>query len=175
MENYYDILNIPKNAGEEEIKKALRTLAMQYHPDKNPGDKIAEEKFKKVNEAYSVLSDPIKKRDYDLKLQYNPYGAGNASSRPFSENVFTEEDIFNGAGFDFGTFTWSSSARNKKEEKLSRKEALHEFLTGILYTVLGIVLIRSFIFLGIFGLILSFSVISNGIRKIKKAYSAVFK
>lgn len=175
MENYYDILNITKNAGEEEIKKAFRTLAMQYHPDKNPGDKIAEEKFKKVNEAYSVLSDPIKKRDYDLKLQYNPYGAGNASSRPFSENVFTEEDIFNGAGFDFGTFTWSSSARNKKEEKLSRKEALHEFLTGILYTVLGIVLIRSFIFLGIFGLILSFSVISNGIRKIKKAYSAVFK
>ena len=63
--DYYEVLGLKKGASDEEIKKAFRKMAMKYHPDRNPGDKTAEEKFKEVNEAYSVLSDPDKKSKYD--------------------------------------------------------------------------------------------------------------
>ncbi|MBQ2846115.1 MAG: molecular chaperone DnaJ [Firmicutes bacterium] len=63
--DYYEVLGVQKNASDDEIKKAFRKLALKYHPDKNPGDKTAEEKFKEVNEAYGVLSDPDKKSKYD--------------------------------------------------------------------------------------------------------------
>lgn len=63
--DYYEILGVPKNATDEDIKKAFRKLAIKYHPDKNPGDKNAEEKFKEINEAYQVLSDPQKRAQYD--------------------------------------------------------------------------------------------------------------
>ena len=66
MENYYDILGVHKNATADEIKKAYRTLAFKYHPDRNPGDTVAEEKFKKITVAYDTLSDPEKKKNYDL-------------------------------------------------------------------------------------------------------------
>ena len=59
--DYYEVLGLEKGASEGDIKKAFRKMAMKYHPDKNPGDKEAEEKFKEINEAYSVLSDPDKK------------------------------------------------------------------------------------------------------------------
>ena len=60
--DYYEVLGIQKGASDEEIKKAFRKMAMKYHPDRNPDDKSAEEKFKEVNEAYAVLSDPEKKK-----------------------------------------------------------------------------------------------------------------
>ena len=64
--DYYEVLGLKKGASDDEIKRAFRKMAMKYHPDKNPGDKAAEEKFKEVNEAYSVLSDPDKKSKYCL-------------------------------------------------------------------------------------------------------------
>ena len=64
--DYYEVLGIEKGASEEEIKKAFRRMALKYHPDRNQGDKDAEEKFKEVNEAYSVLSDPEMKKKYDM-------------------------------------------------------------------------------------------------------------
>ena len=63
--DYYQILGVPRNASANEIKGAYRKLAMQYHPDRNPGDKQAEERFKEMNEAYQVLSDPQKRARYD--------------------------------------------------------------------------------------------------------------
>lgn len=86
--DYYEILGVPRNATAEEIKKAYRKLAVKYHPDKNPGDKTAEERFKEINEAYAVLSDPEKRKQYDM------FGAEGFHQR------FTQEDIFR--GFDVG-------------------------------------------------------------------------
>ena len=63
--DYYDILGVNKSSSKDEIKKAYRTTAFKYHPDKNPGDKAAEDKFKEASEAYSVLSDDKKKTNYD--------------------------------------------------------------------------------------------------------------
>ena len=63
--DYYEVLGVPKDADEDALKKAYRKLAKKYHPDANPGDKEAEAKFKEASEAYSVLSDPQKRQQYD--------------------------------------------------------------------------------------------------------------
>lgn len=86
--DYYHVLGLKKGATPEEIKKAYRKLALKYHPDKNPGNTAAEEKFKELNEAYAVLSDPQKKQQYDQ------FGSTGFQQR------YSKEDIFR--GFDVG-------------------------------------------------------------------------
>lgn len=88
-EDYYKTLGVSRNASKNEIKKAYKKLALKYHPDKNKGDKVSEEKFKKISEAYAVLSDDEKKRQYDQ------FGAEGFSNR------YSQEDIFR--GFDVGS------------------------------------------------------------------------
>ena len=81
--DYYDVLGVSKDASADDLKKAYRKLAKQYHPDMNPGDKTAEAKFKEVNEAYEVLSDSTKRQRYDQfgHAGVDPsYGAGAATS-----------------------------------------------------------------------------------------------
>ena len=68
--DFYEVLGVPRGAGDADIKKAYRQLAMQCHPDRNPGDKTAEERFKAVNEAYTVLSDPDKRAVLTLALKH---------------------------------------------------------------------------------------------------------
>ncbi len=87
--NYYEILDLPKTSSIDEIKKAYRKLARKYHPDLNPGDKAAEERFKDIGEAYEVLSDPAKRQQYDQFGQFWKQGGfqgGKAPSRPESWN-----------------------------------------------------------------------------------------
>src|SRR5688572_2396348 len=91
--DYYEVLGVTKTATEVEIKKAYRQLAVQHHPDKNPGDAVAEEKFKECAEAYAVLSDSQKRAQYD---RFGHSGMGGAGFDPGFSNI---EDIFDLFGF----------------------------------------------------------------------------
>ena len=94
MRDYYEILGVQKNADEEEIKKAYRKLAKQYHPDMHPGDKQMEEKFKEVNQAYAVLSDPDKRQKYDRFGAEAAEGNGGGFSGFGSGMDFDLSDLF---------------------------------------------------------------------------------
>ncbi len=108
--DYYEVLGVAKNATAEDIKKAYRKLALKYHPDRNPGDKDAEEKFKEAAEAYSVLSDPDKKARYDqFGFAGMNGGAGGGFGGGFAD--FDLNDVLNsvfGRGFNFGGGGFSS-------------------------------------------------------------------
>lgn len=117
--DYYKILGVGKNASADEIKKAYRKLAAKYHPDKNPGDKAAEEKFKDINEAKEVLTDPEKRKMYDRfgsaykqyrttgqpgDFDWSQFGGGrergspHGGGQPFGGGSFNFEDLFGGSG-----------------------------------------------------------------------------
>lgn len=94
--DYYEVLGVARNAEQAELKKAYRKLAIKYHPDKNPGDKKAEEKFKEAAEAYEVLSDP------DKKARYDRFGHAGVNAHTGGGGGFTVEDIFQQFGDIFG-------------------------------------------------------------------------
>jgi molecular chaperone DnaJ len=127
--DYYEILEVDKNADAETIKKSYRKKAIQYHPDKNPGDKEAEEKFKSISEAYEILSDPEKKQRYDM--------SGSGDFHNFDPN-------FNYDGFDpftmfstmFKTNNFRNHARIDPDSKLSYRASLKEIIRGAKVEVL---------------------------------------
>ena len=106
--DYYEVLGVAKNAGDGEIKKAYRVLAKKYHPDMNPGDKEAEKKFKEASEAYAVLSDSDKRRQYD-QFGHAAFEGGGAGGGGFDFNSMDFGDIF---GDIFGDFFGGSSRRS---------------------------------------------------------------
>jgi molecular chaperone DnaJ len=116
--DYYEILGIGRNAGTEEIKKAYRKVAMQFHPDRNPGDKTVEEKFKEAAEAYEILSDTDKKAQYDRygHAGVRSNGRGNAGAGMNMEDIFSQfGDIF---GDDiFGSFFGGGAARGRSGQR----------------------------------------------------------
>ena len=101
--DYYEVLGVQKNATPEEIKKAYRKLAIKYHPDKNPGDKAAEEKFKEAAEAYDVLSNEEKRQKYDqFGHSMGPQGFPGGGQGGFYASGMSMEDIFTQFGDIFG-------------------------------------------------------------------------
>lgn len=142
--DYYEVLGVNKNSSAEEIKKAYRKLALKYHPDRNPGDAEAEEKFKEAAEAYDVLSNPEKKQRYD---QFGHAGMGGAAGGGFGGGFggFSMDDIFSrfgdifgggfGGGFgDFGGFGGSSRGRRVAKGsniRIKIKLTLDEVVHGV--------------------------------------------
>ena len=153
---YYDILGVNKNASDDEIKKAYRKLALKYHPDRNPGDKEAEKKFKEVNEAHEVLSDKQKRAHYDQFGKAgvggaggggnpfggdNPFGQGASYSYSFNgQNVNFEDfdlgDIF-ASMFGGGTFNGRPFARQNRGRDLQTSVTIEfkEAVFGVTKTV----------------------------------------
>lgn len=116
MTDYYADLGVSKTASADEIKKAYRKLAFKYHPDQNPGDKVAEEKFKKITAAYDVLGDEEKRRQYD-NGGFNPfeqaYGSQENQSGTYQQWTGTYQNPY---GDFWSWFTNASAAQQKQEE-----------------------------------------------------------
>ena len=194
MSNYYDVLGVSKTATADEIKKAYRTLAFKYHPDRNPGDAAAEEKFKQISAAYDVLGDEAKRRQYDMGYSSDSYSsnstAGNQQyqrqyqytySNPFGEDNFWE--WFNNAQFRsrnqqaqnsnnyYNQYDYSNTERNEPETKRDHFSML--FLKAI-QTFVGFTFFRFSWFLIPFGPIICIGVIVNGISGIIRSLKGLF-
>ena len=135
--DYYEILGVGRNASADELKKAYRQMAIKYHPDKNPGDSKAEDKFKEAAEAYEVLSSPEKKARYD---QYGHQGmggngGGGGHGGMNMDDIFSQfGDVFGGGGFE-GFFGGGRGGRSGQRQgsnlRIKLRLTLEEAALGI--------------------------------------------
>jgi len=134
--DYYELLGVSRSASADEMKKAYRKLAVKFHPDKNPGNKEAEEKFKEISHAYEALSDPAKRRQYDQfgesAFQYGAGGGGFHDPTDMFREVFSGAfgDIFEGI-FGFGGASSSGGARRGRDLEYHIKIDFFEAVTGV--------------------------------------------
>ncbi|MGY8884105.1 MAG: DnaJ domain-containing protein, partial [Flavobacteriales bacterium] len=137
--DYYDILGLSKSASPTEVKKAYRKLALKYHPDKNPDDDVAEDKFKEAAEAYEILSDDTKKQQYDRFGHAGMRGAGGGGGggqHMNMEDIFSQfGDVFGGGGGGFGGFGGGGGGRRRRMKgadlRIKVKLTLEEIATGV--------------------------------------------
>ena len=195
MSNYYEILGVSKTATADEIKKAYRTLAFKYHPDRNPGNAAAEEKFKQISAAYDVLGDETKRRNYDMGgyAQENAYSSAyqNAQqqyqrqyqytySNPFGEENFWE--WFNGAQRRSnnqqtqntnGYYSHYNYSNNQEEQ--TRGAYVSTFFLKALQTFVGLMIFRFSWFIIPFGPIICIALIVNGVSGVIRSLKGMFK
>lgn len=154
MKDYYKVLETNKNASQEEIKQKYRQLAKRWHPDANGNSREAEEKFKDISEAYSVLSSPVKRKEYDEASSFqNSYTRREYQSSYGREQWQSEEEP------PFYTFYYTSNKTDR------RRENSGSILKGLLQIVVGVILFPLpgfFPFLGIYA-------VFSGIVNIKRA------
>lgn len=153
MENLYNILGVSQNASQDEIKKAYRNLAFKYHPDRNQGSKEAEDKLKEINAAYTVLGDPVQRRQYDSsgfnanssyqrRSGYNGYygqsggyrGADSSDSRYYSNY----EEAFRQAYNSSTQNTYKTYSQYESEPTVSMGRGVYKLVAGIILTVFGL-------------------------------------
>ncbi len=195
MSNYYETLGVAKTATADEIKKAYRTLAFKYHPDRNPGNAEAEEKFKQISAAYDVLGDEAKRRQYDMGYSTDSYSssqtAGNQQyqrqyqytySNPFGDDNFWE--WFNSAQFRsrnqqtqntnnyYNQYDYSNRTSNEPETK---RDYFSQLFLKALQTFVGFTFFRFSWIIIPFGPIICIGVIVNGISGVIKALKGLFR
>jgi len=127
--NYYDILGVSKDVDAEQLRQAYCRLAVKYHPDKNPNDKIAEEKFREVTEAYEVLKDPVKRQQYDVQDIYITSGSTHSFDDLFS--IFRQAVGPGAFNFTFNTSAFNSHRGERGQDiKITLDISLDDVLAG---------------------------------------------
>lgn len=147
MTDHYQTLGVPRDATPEQIKQAFRDGALKYHPDRNRNDPAAEAEFKRINEAYSVLSDPEKKSMYDA----GGYTAETARGPMNGENPY-------------GQYTWTwTYTTERREPAFTRKDSLGMLFRSLVSVGVGVMLFRYSYFFGMIGVLICLGVIGSGI------------
>jgi len=186
MDDLYKILGVPKTASADQIKKAYRDAAFKYHPDRNPGDKVAEENFKKINAAYAVLGDATKRADYDRFGSADGYAANQSSTYNSYANKSYGQNVY---GDDFWSWyqqqanaqnrqykqTYSYNNNDWDKEPKTKKEAFRALVRSLLLLLTCFYLLRwSWILLPI-GPILCLLGIVRSATALLQAIQALFK
>lgn len=180
MSDYYEILGVSKNATTDEIKKAYRNLAFKYHPDRNPGNAVAEEKFKQISAAYDVLGDETKRKNYDLG-GFSDFANSNASNQQYQrqyqytyQNPFGDENFWNWyAGSNQNNQQNASNQNennfyNKQNQNYSKSAYKSMLFSKTLQTLAALLMFRISFFIP-FGFFICLGVITNGIAGIAQA------
>ena len=185
MTDYYEVLGVPKTASADDIKKAYRKLAFKYHPDQNPGDKVAEEKFKQVTAAYDILGDETKRHQYD-NAGYNPFANstyGEYGEQTQSQWQNTYQNAYSNEDF-WSWFTNANYANQNKEQNPYEEEArytrrtyrrytksgyLNMLILKLIQTVLGMWSFRVSWILFPFGPLISVGIVIGGIAGVIRA------
>ncbi len=183
MNDYYQILGVPKNATTDEIKKAYRSLAFKYHPDRNPGDKAAEEKFKQISAAYDVLGDETKRKNYDLG-GYSESSYTNAANQQYQrqyqytyQNPFGDDNFWNwfgGSNREEAQNTQDNYSRqysgfyDNESKKNSKSRYKSMLFSKALQTLAAFLMFRISFFIP-FGFFICLGVMINGISGIFEA------
>ena len=175
MDDLYEVLGVKKDASAEEIKKAYRTLAFKYHPDRNPGNKEAEEMFKKISAAYDVLGDETKRKQYDTASVYGTSQAETASNTQYSggyaDYTFTNEEFarwfreqqnrYNSQNNSRRYYYYSSNDKNRPTSRMSKGSAFILLIFSVITLLFGLNII---LWLPLIGILILFSA-ANGIKR----------
>lgn len=187
MSDYYEILGVPKTATADEIKKAYRTLAFKYHPDRNPDNKEAEEMFKRINSAYDVLGDETKRRNYDLSGYSDNSSSAYQNNSQQRQYQYTYQNPFGNGDFWewFGGNNYTQNqdrdrqTQNQNEDRnffynrnnyrRSRQDYWGLLFAKALQTFVALFMFRISYFIP-FGFLICIGVFVNGVRGIGEAF-----